>query len=320
MDKEVAFGSSFPTHTTVLGEIIGKHGFSFFVEMARTAERLGYRSFLIPDHHMFPLPGNNVLFETWTVLSALAVLTREIRLGTCVTPVPFYHPGNLAKRVACVDQISGGRVVLGVGSGWVLEEFAAYGIPFESHSVRTQKTSEGIQIIKGLWTNDGPLTFHGKYYTLEKAMSLPKPVQKPHPPIWLGGESTKIIEVVANLGDGWIPAAMRMTPETYRSRVDLLRRLLQKIGREPDDVTCALTIRAPRARSKEEMEKQQKSSLMVHDEGERTPRTASECVASIQRYMAAGARHVVIGIEPTTDLEAMLHKLRLCSEEIIPKI
>ncbi len=146
--------------------------------------------------------GSQKVLECWNTLAALAAETKIIRLGTSVTCIPFRHPTLLAKMAATVDQISGGRLELGLGAGYDVTEFDSYGIPFPSFSNRTRLLEEAISIIKALWTTDGKVSFDSTIYKVEKAHFEPKPIQKPHPPIWVAGRSSPVLRVAASLADG----------------------------------------------------------------------------------------------------------------------
>ena len=317
MNKEVEFGSVILTDTQLAGQDILVRGFSAFVDVTKTAEKLGFKSIFVADHYMRKEGKNNVIFEAWPLLAALASLTKVIRLGTCVTPIPFYHPGKLAKRVATVDNISEGRVIFGAGAGWVREEFNAYGITFDPHALRIQKMVEGIEIIKGLWTTNGLFTYHGNYYTIDSAEFLPKPFQKPHPPIWLGGESNKIIDAVARYAQGWCPAAGRIAPQEYSSKVNLLLKLLNQAGREEEDVTRALLARCVIGRSRKEVKEQVKRLSLTKEDYPGIIGTPEECVTKIQEYVKAKVNYFSIGIEPP---EKVIEGLSIYSEEVIPDI
>jgi len=155
------------------------------------AEKLGYDLVTIGDHLFLDEQSEERnCMEAWTLASALAAVTSKIRIGTLVTCNSFRHPGILAKIAATVDIISNGRTLLGIGAGWKKLEYDAYGIPFPSVSERMDQLEEAVQIIKLLWTKP-KATFTGKHYKIKDALCAPKPVQKPHPPILVGGHGKK---------------------------------------------------------------------------------------------------------------------------------
>ena len=154
-------------------------------------ERLGYDSIWLDDHLMY---GKTPILECWTTLSALASLTAKIRLGTMVLCNSYRNPALLAKMAATLDVISNGRLELGIGAGVQKDEHEAYGIPFPKPSERIERMKEAVEIIKKLWTEENA-NYQGKYYTVNEAVCLPKPLQKPHPP-----KDTCAIEVNLSLG------------------------------------------------------------------------------------------------------------------------
>ena len=162
--------------------------------VAQTAERLGYAAFFRSDHYLaMSGDGQPGPTDSWVTLGAIARETSSIRLGTLVTSATFRYPGPLAIAVAQVDEMSGGRVELGLGSGWFAPEHEAYGIPFPSVRERFERLSEQLAVVTGLWTTKPGETFDhaGKHYTLAGSPGLPKPVQSPHPPIVIGGTGAK---------------------------------------------------------------------------------------------------------------------------------
>ncbi len=202
---KLQFGVHLPLH--------GVYDFAATLQTALAADRLGYHSIWVGDHFFLPEgayvnlggdPRRPDKLDAWTALAAIAVQTRQVRLGTRVSPIPFYLPARLAKIVATVDIISQGRVVLGVGAGWFREEAVAYGLEWASHRERVARMVDGLEVILKLWTMDRA-THRGAYYTVTDAPFWPKPVQTPHPPAWFGGSSPAIIEATVRYGDGLLP-------------------------------------------------------------------------------------------------------------------
>ncbi len=167
-------------------------------EAAAEADRLGFFGFVMPDHYMWGQqygPGESAYstLETWTALAYLAAETKNLHLGTLVTPIPFRPPGLLAKTVSTVDVLSNGRAILGVGAGWSQVEFEGYS-KWEPDNVRVEKTEEGLQLILKLWT-EPKVDFKGRYYNANGAVLEPKPNQKPHPPLLFGGAGHKMLRM-----------------------------------------------------------------------------------------------------------------------------
>ena len=169
-------------------------GYADQVAVAQTAEQLGFAAFFRSDHYLAMsgdgLPGPT---DSWVTLGAIARETSSIRLGTLVTSATFRYPGPLAIAVAQVDEMSSGRVEFGLGSGWFEKEHQAYGIPFPPLRERFDRLSEQLAILTGLWTTEPGETFDyaGEYYTIAGSPALPKPTQRPHPPIVIGGLGAK---------------------------------------------------------------------------------------------------------------------------------
>jgi F420-dependent oxidoreductase-like protein len=192
-------------------------------DVARECEALGYESIWIGDH----LFGSRL--ECWTFLSALSTLTHKIRLGTLVLCNGFRNPALLAKMGATLDVISNGRLELGLGAGWSEAECRAYGFPFPKNSVRIDQMREGIEIIKRMWTEDAP-SYAGRYYQIREAPCDPKPVQKPHPPITIGGGGEKYtLKVVAAHADRWNFGGPL---ELYERKMKTLKEYCIQMGRD----------------------------------------------------------------------------------------
>jgi len=178
---------------------------------ARLAEEAGLDSFLVWDHYM--LPQTSRTLEALALLGYLAGRTERIRLGTCVTPLPLRPPGVLAKTVATLDVVSGGRIILGVGAGWHRPEFEAYS-EWLDDAARVDKTEEALRLLIDLWTKPN-VSFSGRYYRVRDAALEPKPVQRPHPPLWFGTVRRRMLRLMVEFGSGWIP--INLSSEEYAS-------------------------------------------------------------------------------------------------------
>jgi len=190
-------------------------------------ERLGFHSVWIDDHLMY---GQTPILECWSTLAALSSVTNDIRLGTMVTSVAFRNPTILAKAAATVDAISNGRLELGLGAGVQKEEHEAYGYTFPAASARITRLEEAVEIIKAMWTQE-KTSYKGKYYSVKGAICEPKPLQKPRPPITIGGSGEKItLKVTARHADradfGYLP-----TIELYKNKLAVLENQCNAIGR-----------------------------------------------------------------------------------------
>jgi probable F420-dependent oxidoreductase len=231
---------------------VGLGPFSYphiMAHVARTAEQCGFESLWAPDHSAIPdghqtkcpytpdgqIPGgpNTPLVEPISALSFVAGLTSKIKLGTGVMILPQRHPLYVAKEVATLDLVSGGRAMLGIGSGWCAEEFAALGLDFHQ---RGKRTDEALQALRVLWTND-PSTFEGTHFSFQRIRSFPKPVQKAGVPILVGGHSRAAARRAARYGDGFFP--LMPIVDSDLSKIDFveeIKRLLALLKEECDKV------------------------------------------------------------------------------------
>jgi alkanesulfonate monooxygenase SsuD/methylene tetrahydromethanopterin reductase-like flavin-dependent oxidoreductase (luciferase family) len=181
-------------------------------EAVPLGDKAGFWGFLVPDHYMWGDDrGGDATLESWIALTYLAAKTKQIKLGTLVTPLPFRPPGMLAKELSTLDVISNGRVILGIGGGWSETEFRGYS-EWNEPKVRVDKTREGLELILRLWESkpNERVDFQGKYYKAEGARIEPKHVQKPHPTLLFGGVGTRMLKLAGRYADiccipPWIP-------------------------------------------------------------------------------------------------------------------
>src|SRR5262249_33556175 len=165
--------------------------------------------------------------DVFTVLALLIPVTEKVRLGTSVTIIPYRHPLETARVVATLDVASGGRIILGAGIGWMAEEFRLLGIPFQERAARTR---EYVTVMKEVWSNETP-RFSGNFVQIEQDLHFaPKPLQRPHPPIWVGGETTPALKRVVEFGDGWHIGLSGL--EAIKPKVAQLRGLMAAAGRD----------------------------------------------------------------------------------------
>jgi probable F420-dependent oxidoreductase len=217
--------------------------------MARKAEELGFESFWCAEHPFIPVnsasrfPGSpdGVIPESYShfvdpfvALARASGTTQSIKLGTGIVLVPERHPLLLAKEISTLDLFSGGRFLFGIGAGWLREETQIMGGDFDH---RWTQTRESVLAMKELWTKPAA-EFHGKYYDFPPVKSFPKPLQKPHPPVLLGGGARNVLQRVVAWGDGWLPN--RITPEGLRESRATLDRLAKDAGRDPSRITISV--------------------------------------------------------------------------------
>jgi len=234
-----------------------------YARVAQRAEELGYHSLWLADHLIVPekiaapypwtedgsvgFPHRAPFPDPLVVLGYIAAKTQTILLGTSVLVVPYRNPLHIAKAVATVDMMSGGRFLFGVGVGWLKEEFDALG---ENFSERGKRTREYLQIMKALWQG-GPVSFTGNFFRFPDVYAIPTPVQKPHPPIIFGGESVAAVKRVAALGDGWQPGSLPL--EVLRERLSQLKELIAQQGRDFSRLSIAMVSSPEELKQKPEL-------------------------------------------------------------------
>jgi len=208
--------------------------FAQIAERARLAERLGFDSLLFTDHMWSRGVPELDHLEAWTLMTAISAVTERIRVGALVLCNSYRNPALLAKMATSLDAVSGGRLLFGLGAGWMEEEYGAYGYRFPSTRVRIEQLDEALEIIKRLFTGDRA-TFQGKYYAVHDAVNLPRPVQRPHPPILIGGGGERLmLRVVARHADVW-NCPNNHALELPR-RLAALRAHCADVGREADEI------------------------------------------------------------------------------------
>ncbi len=211
----------------------------------RFADESGFDGAWVFDHFK-PLYGDprGPCLEGWTLLAGLAALTRRVRLGALVTGVTYRHPSVLATQAVTVDQISGGRLELGIGAAWYQGEHQELGIEFPPIKARAESLEEAIQLMRLLMTKDGA-SFTGRHYRLEEATYRPRPVQKPHPPIWVGASGEQLmLPIVGRQADAW-HAFGSLDQMTRKSRI--VDEHAERAGRDPKSIlrSCSLSLSEP---------------------------------------------------------------------------
>ncbi|GAA3081658.1 LLM class F420-dependent oxidoreductase [Streptosporangium carneum] len=288
--------------------------------VARTAERLGFDAFFRSDHYMRIGPGDHGpgSSDAWVTLAGLARETSTIRLGTLVTPATFRLPGPLAISVAQVDQMSGGRVELGLGTGWYDDEHIAYGVPFPPSGERFARFEEQLEIVTGLWTTPvgETFSFEGAHYRLADSPALPKPVQSPRPPIIIGGFGAKRTpRLAARFADEYnLPFR---TPEDVALAFDRIRKACEDEGRDrPITFSVAQTVAvgaddaqiARRAQAAEQDLEALRASGLAG--------TPAEVVDKIAKFAELGADRVYLQVMDLSDLD----HLELIAAEVLPHV
>lgn len=293
------------------------------VGFARRAEELGFQYITVADHVIVPrdisvpypytvdgkYPGTGYHLETLMTMGFLAGATTRIRFVTSVMIAPYRNPVVTAKMLASLDVLSGGRVVVGLGVGWMKEEFENLRAP--AYQERGRVTDEYIKAFRELWTKDTP-TFHGKYCSFSNIIFLPKPVQKPAIPIWIGGHSKQALRRAAQLGDGWHPIGgvptIPLEPEHIRRDLDILGGYARAAGRDPKDIHIALK------GSLFDREKQ-----IVPGKRRRFLGNSEEIAGDIRDYRAAGVDTMIFDVRRPS-AAATLERMDWLAKEVIAEI
>jgi F420-dependent oxidoreductase-like protein len=226
MTKPLHFGVTLPQIKRTWDEVR---------DAAACFEELGYDSVWVCDH-LYGVPFPNLpIFEAWTELAAVAALTRKVELGTLVTPPFFRNPAVLAKQIATIDHVSGGRTICGLGAGWMSNEFESYGLPFPSVAERLRALRETIEVLRLLWT-EPTATYEGAHVRVTDAYCEPKPVRRP--PILIGGGGEKVLlRIAAEHADIWNNLAVFQGELAHK--IDVLERHCDDVGRNFDDLVLS---------------------------------------------------------------------------------
>ncbi len=268
------------------------------------AETYGLDHVVVNDH--IRLPQGPKVAEAWTVLAAIGAATKRIRLGSCVSPLPLRHPLLLAKMAATVDQLSNGRLIMGVGAGWHREEFEWLAVPFYPYSERLAQTEEALQLLQQLWTKSA-ITFHGRFYQVKNVTLEPKPVQQPHPPFFLGGGSLNVLELAARFGKGWMPFAP--TPAGLKRRLQQFAKMLAANGRIVNEVEIIPSILFQLGKNKAEARQQLPTWGKPPHDLRAIFGNTEDCISRIQEYEQAGATHLALRLVHPVYLEADLSQI-----------
>jgi alkanesulfonate monooxygenase len=290
--------------------------------VAKEAERLGFDAFFRSDHYLgMGTPGLPGPTDAWTTLAGLARETSTIRLGTMMTSATFRYPGPLAITVAGVDQMSGGRVELGIGAGWFTAEHEKYGIPFPPTGERFDRLEEQLAVITGLWATEGGFDFDGAHYPVKDSPGLPKPVQRDGhaggPPVLIGGRGPRrTLALAARYADEF---NLPFVPfDEGVEQVDRVRAACEAIDRDPDSLvySSALVLCV----GEDEAELARRAEAIGREVAELRENglagTVEEVVEKIGRYAEAGQRRLYL---QTLDLSDLDH-LRLVAERVAPLV
>lgn len=294
----------------------GMPDYSTLKRVVLECDRLGFDSVWVYDHLHFTY---GPTLECWTVLSALAEATKNVRVGPLVTCNAFRYPSILAKMAATVDMISNGRLNFGIGAGWHEAEAIAYGISFPRGGIRVEMLDEALSIIRKLWTEES-VTFKGKHYSVDNAVCLPKPLQKPYPPILVGGGGNKMLRVIAKHANAWNSGFT--DPEGFKEEFARLEAACKETGRNRSEIENTFQSRVIIAENDEaalkRAEKWCEERKAKPDDPDwkfairGSPKT---CIKILKGYVDAGVTHFTLLFADV----ASLKPLQLFAKEVIPE-
>jgi F420-dependent oxidoreductase-like protein len=317
--NKVNFGVFLPFYAFEFGEKNTSPLFNHVRDVVLECERLGYHSVWLDDHLMF---GKRPILECWTTLATLSSLTTRIRLGTMVLCSSFRNPALLAKMTATLDVISGGRLEFGIGAGVQKEEHIAYGMPFPEARIRIERMKEAVEIIKKMWT-EKKASYKGKHYEINEARCEPKPVQKPHPPITIGGGGEKLtLKVTAQYADrydfGYLPSL-----ELYKHKLEVLENYCRAVGRDPQEIekSCwpggqVLIARHQKELGEKLLQRKPKRITISDFEKLNLVGTPDDCLKKLQPYADLGVTHFMLFFGDLPSLDG----LRLFAGSVMKKM
>ena len=308
--------------------VIGQDGVTWerWCSLADACEQHGIETLFSSDHYLSRADEMRVAQDAWTTIAGLAARTTRLRFGTLVTPVTFRAPAQLAKVVATIDHISGGRVELGLGAGWMEREHAAFGFPFPDIGVRLEMFAEQLEIVHRLWTQERT-DFAGRHYTLENAPGQPKPIQRPRPSILVGGSGKRATaEPAARFADeyntAWVSPA-----EAAEVRQRVLR-TCEAVGRDPETMRFSVVVHCivgatrdeavERAHELYQSQPQQEAfpDWLANYSQQRIVDSIDATAARLSEYKQVGCDRLMIIHPMAWDLESV----QLIGQELIPKL
>ena len=315
--------------------------FERYIDLVCHAEAAGFCAVYVIDHLLLPSPrlvgiteadlSRPYFLDCWCTLAALAARTKKMRIGPQVTPIGLRHPVFVAKWGATIDRISNGRLALGVGLGHQEVEYVSHGFPYPPFKERFERMTEGVEIIRRLWTEETPVTYEGKHYTVKDVNFWPKPVQSP-PPLFFGGTSPSIRRAVARLGDGWSPAAPQLggfTPTFYKESLAAMRADAASQGRTQHIRAGGLFLTAI-SENRAEIEKTVAllgqrpdyaglSLEAINQRGVTMLGNPDQVCRTLEPYAKAGVEEFTMSFVPMDDLDAIRRGIDLYAEKVMPR-
>ena len=284
------FGAQLVNYATTWGDTLST---------IKVVESGHWHSLWYSDHFFTPAPGAGLedlpALESWSMITATAAVTNRLRLGILVTGNTYRNPALLAKMAATVDQISNGRLILGIGAGWYKREHEAFGWEFPGVQERCDRLEEAVELIKTLFTAKGPVDYNGRYYKLDKAHFSPACKQKPHVPIMVGGNGEKrTLRTLARFGDICnLDFNYPASPELFRHKMNVIKRHCEDIGRDPAEIkkTIHIPLRLESDEKKAEELRKRYGEWVLYG-------TASFIIDRIQQYKDVGVEEIMFGGVP----------------------
>lgn len=288
------------------------------VEYGVRVEELGYDSIWVWDHMLLGVEPNFPIIDSLTVLTGIAARTTRIKMGTGILVLTLRNPVALAKQLSSMDQLSEGRLVMGMASGWYKREFDAVGVPFEK---RGKIMDENLEIMNRLWTEE---KVDGQYmnHDLRAAVMYPKPYQKPRMPILIGGYVDKVLQRAATAGDGWLTYFYK--PEDFKKSWDKLRNFASEAGKDPDELMNASQLPIYIGKSKEAVQDDMLDWLNKewdfpsHSDCSRDSAvmgSVDECVEQLRAHLDAGVQKIIF-----VPYKYQMDQVELIAKEIIPRL
>lgn len=299
--------------------------FLFSKSVALKAEQLGYNAGYVYDHFI-PYYGDKrtlPFFEAYTLLSAIAAVTSRLRIGQVVTCNSYRSPALLAKMSSTLDALSNGRLEFGIGAGWFEHEYKSYGYKFDSPLTRIEQLDESITIIKKMWQKEKS-SFTGKHYSIKNAVCSPKPIQKPHPPIMVGGAGKKLIAVAAKHATRYNHPFG--TPEILQSKIEILKSQCKKIKRNFDEIENSVLLRVLVGKDKDEVKqvvsqlKKKNESItefIMRSKDSMALGTPDDVTEYLKRYVNIGIHYFIVNF---IGLSNSLEMLSTFSKKVKPQL
>ena len=308
--------------------IEGQEGVTWeqWVGLAGAAEQYGFEALYRSDHYLSLFdPGERSSLDAWTTIAGLAPLTTRLRFGTLVSPVSFRHPSHLAKTVVTADHISGGRIEVGLGAGWYESEHRSFGFGFSADADRFGALEEYMEIVNRLWSDEDSVTFTGHHYRLDHARAFPKPVQRPRPPIVMGGLAGPR---AARLAARWASEYnfYDTAPDHVGPKRDRLRSACEAIGRDPESLGISINGNVLVGNDRNDLARRAARHL-AYQRIDLTPQehldslganrlvgTPARILEQLQEYAAAGVSRMMMQVFPHDDLDA----IAMIGTEVLP--